>query len=318
LDGITPYEAWFGFKPRVKHLRVFGSVCYALVPKEKRTKLDSRSLKCKMIGYSDEKKGYQLLSNGKFIVSEDVVFYETKSKSVEEIESLLQKLETKGNQRKEKMKSQPNSHNWYELDFPSSEDDTSNPFTSTTSSGSSSSSSESPSNNNSSDNDSPSPESLIDRRTSIYINPIYNNGNSDPQTSEHQLPKWAVQLLKYVRPDEKNKTGTRGSHSNEEKFSLIANDFTEPSTYKEAVKHKEWHWAMIEEYQAVIDNNTWKLVDCPPSVQPIGCKWVYRIKYNQHGEIDKYKARLVLALDQVLGDPWSSLTYFGTSTACRR
>jgi transposase InsO family protein len=41
LDGITPYEAWYGFKPRIKHLRVFGSVCYALVPKEKRTKLDS-------------------------------------------------------------------------------------------------------------------------------------------------------------------------------------------------------------------------------------------------------------------------------------
>jgi hypothetical protein len=34
LDGITPYEAWFGFKPRVKHLRVFGSVCYALFPKK--------------------------------------------------------------------------------------------------------------------------------------------------------------------------------------------------------------------------------------------------------------------------------------------
>jgi transposase InsO family protein len=33
LDEITPYEAWFGFKPQVKHLRVFGSVCYALVPK---------------------------------------------------------------------------------------------------------------------------------------------------------------------------------------------------------------------------------------------------------------------------------------------
>jgi hypothetical protein len=26
----------------------------------------------------------------------------------------------------------------------------------------------------------------------------------------------------------------------------------------------------------------------------------------------------VLALDQVLGDPWSSLTYFGTLTTCRR
>jgi hypothetical protein len=72
-----------------------------------------------MIGYSDEKKGYRIFSNGKFIVSRDVVFYETESKSAEEIESLLQKLETKGNHRKGKVQYQPNSHNWYELDFPS-------------------------------------------------------------------------------------------------------------------------------------------------------------------------------------------------------
>jgi hypothetical protein len=63
LDGITPYEAWFGFKPQFKHLRFFGSVCYALVSKEKITKIVSRSLKCTMIVYSDEKKGYQFLSN---------------------------------------------------------------------------------------------------------------------------------------------------------------------------------------------------------------------------------------------------------------
>jgi hypothetical protein len=96
--------------------------------------------------------------------------------------------------------------------------------------------------------------------------------------------------LKYVRLNEKNKTGTRGSHNNEGNFSLVANDFTEPSTYKEAVKHKEWQQAMVEEYQLVIDKNTWKLVDCPTSVKPIICKWVHRIKYSQHGEIDKYKA----------------------------
>jgi hypothetical protein len=40
LNGKTPYEAWYGFKPKVNHLRVFGSTCYALVPKEKRTKLE--------------------------------------------------------------------------------------------------------------------------------------------------------------------------------------------------------------------------------------------------------------------------------------
>ena len=95
LDGITPFEAWYGFKPMVKHLRVFGSVCYALVPKEKRKKLESRSVKCMLIGYSNEKKGYRLLSDGKFIVSRDVIFDETESLSVEEVEKQLSHLEEK-------------------------------------------------------------------------------------------------------------------------------------------------------------------------------------------------------------------------------
>jgi hypothetical protein len=115
-----------------------------------------------MIGYSDEKKGYRLLSNGKFIVSRDVIFDENESKSADEIESLLQKLEAKENQRKGKVQSSPNSLNWYELDFPSSKDVSSSPVTSTTSS-SSNSSSESPSSGSSSDNDSPPPNSSTDR-----------------------------------------------------------------------------------------------------------------------------------------------------------
>jgi hypothetical protein len=158
------------------------------------------------------------------------------------------------------VKNQPNSHNWYELDFPSSEDDTSISFTLKTSSRSSSNSSKYPRSDSSSDKDSPPPKFSTDRRTSIFINPIYNNGNSDPQTSEHQLPKWVVQLLKYLRLDEKNKKGTRGSHNSEGNFALVANDFTEPYTYKEAVKHKEWKQAMVEEYQVIIDKNTWKLL----------------------------------------------------------
>jgi len=123
-----------------------------------------------MIGYSDEKKGYHLLTNGKFIVSRDVIFYETKSKSAEEIENIIHKLETKGNKRKGKMQSQPTPPNWYELDFPSSKDESSSPSTSTTSCGSSSNSSASP--NSSSSSDSDSPDSSPKRRTLVYINPL--------------------------------------------------------------------------------------------------------------------------------------------------
>lgn len=34
LENKIPYEIWFGRVPLVHHLRIFGSTCYALVPKE--------------------------------------------------------------------------------------------------------------------------------------------------------------------------------------------------------------------------------------------------------------------------------------------
>ena len=50
---------------------------------------------------------------------------------------------------------------------------------------------------------------------------------------------------------------------------------------------------MKKEYDALIKNGTWRLVDPSVGVKPIGCKWVYKIKYNTDGSLDKYKARLV-------------------------
>ena len=50
---------------------------------------------------------------------------------------------------------------------------------------------------------------------------------------------------------------------------------------------------MTEEYQALMRNNTWSLVDPSPASKPIGCKWVFQIKRNHDGSIQKYKARLV-------------------------
>jgi hypothetical protein len=98
LDGITPYETWYYTKP--SHLRVFGSTCHALIPKEKMIKLENCSMKCILIGYSDEKKGYKLLSNGKFIISRDVVFDETENQTTREIDNLLSHFEKKEAQEK--------------------------------------------------------------------------------------------------------------------------------------------------------------------------------------------------------------------------
>ena len=50
IKDKTPHEMWFGHLPYVRHLRVFGSTCYALIPKEKRNKFGARSRRCIFLG----------------------------------------------------------------------------------------------------------------------------------------------------------------------------------------------------------------------------------------------------------------------------
>ena len=79
LDGVTPHEAWSNSKPSVSHLRIFGCIVYAHVPKPDRRKLDTKTRKCILLGYGSDQKGYRLydLERLRVIHSRDVVFDET-------------------------------------------------------------------------------------------------------------------------------------------------------------------------------------------------------------------------------------------------
>ncbi|GKD68088.1 retrovirus-related pol polyprotein from transposon TNT 1-94 [Tanacetum coccineum] len=50
---------------------------------------------------------------------------------------------------------------------------------------------------------------------------------------------------------------------------------------------------MNNEISTLESNHTWVLTTLPQNKHPIGSKWVFRIKYNANGSVDKYKARLV-------------------------
>ena len=67
----------------------------------------------------------------------------------------------------------------------------------------------------------------------------------------------------------------------------------EPENYEEAIKHEFWKKAMEEEIVMIKKNNTWELVAIPREREVVRLKWIYKIKFNQEGDIQKHKARLV-------------------------
>ncbi|GJU85793.1 putative RNA-directed DNA polymerase [Tanacetum coccineum] len=68
---------------------------------------------------------------------------------------------------------------------------------------------------------------------------------------------------------------------------------TEPTTFSVANKDPQWQQAMSEEYRALMKNGTWTLVPPVSNANVVDCKWVYKLKRDQHGAITRYKARLV-------------------------
>eukprot|EP00253_Pinus_taeda_P002712 PITA_02712 len=145
---------------------------------------------------------------------------------------------------------------------------------------------------------------VIDRIGRLNLDSLPTQSTEQPEPSQKGPPKWLTKTLKSVHPDEIGKTGTRNSnqqnggdvdYSNSPVDMDVSYDceLNLSTSFKEDASHDEWKEAMQKEYDALIKNDTWKLVDPPFGTKPIGCKWVYKNKYKANGSLDKHKARLV-------------------------
>ncbi|RVW24173.1 Retrovirus-related Pol polyprotein from transposon TNT 1-94 [Vitis vinifera] len=66
-----------------------------------------------------------------------------------------------------------------------------------------------------------------------------------------------------------------------------------PKNIQEALEIPDWREAMVEEIRALEKNGTWEVMTLPRGKKPVGCKWVFTVKYKADGTVERYKARLV-------------------------
>ena len=78
--------------------------------------------------------------------------------------------------------------------------------------------------------------------------------------------------------------------------SLAVNGEDEPQSYSEAMRGKfriKWKEATDSEYDSLIKNKTWDLVNLTCNANVVGCRWVFKTKHGPDGEVNRFKARLV-------------------------
>ena len=71
----------------------------------------------------------------------------------------------------------------------------------------------------------------------------------------------------------------------------------DPTSFEEAMRSVysfEWQEAMEVEMNSMNTNDVWDLEEIPNGAKTVGCEWVYKTKYDSKGNVERYKAWLVV------------------------
>ena len=251
-----PYELLYKRKLDFSILKVFGCLCFASTIANNRNKFDCRSRKCIFLGFKNGVKGYVVLDtkSREVFISRDVIFHER---------TFIQLEEQIGQTDSEEDMSYLSYENAGEhvqqqenINTQTKEDINES-------------------------NDVRRSSRL--RKAPDYLKDYHHHiHNSTISHNDTQVMYPISSVLPYNSLD-KNQ------------LCLIASisSHSEPKLYEEAVKSAEWRNAMKDEIKALNTNETWCITDLPPGKKSIGCKWLYKLKFNADGKIKCYKARLM-------------------------
>ncbi|WVZ10188.1 hypothetical protein V8G54_014718 [Vigna mungo] len=276
LQNETPHERLHGSPCDLSMLRVFGCLCYANTITSHRKKFDDRAIPGIFLGFKKHTKGYLFLNlkNHKIEISRNVVFHENT-------------FPYHNTSKTDNSLSLPIPHHYtnnYDELLPSGYADllssgfphTNNPLPlDTCNNGTTHNTSTDvvQMNDTESDTSTSTRKSSRTRRIPAYLKDFQTNG-----------------VIRYPITNYINYN--RLSHTFKHTILSISSN-AEPTCYSIASKQPQCVTAMHAELDALQANNTWELTTLPPNKTTIGCRWIYKIKYNSDGSIERYKACLV-------------------------
>jgi hypothetical protein len=277
-DRMTPYEALFGEKPDLRHLRVIGTQAFPHVPKEKRTKLELKSPRTGMLVGYEGRNQYRIWipSKNHVEIATHVVFASegsAKRDSNEKKVELLDTIEVLPLPKSPPKNAEPEPTSDEESEV--EEDDP----------------------ENDPEDEDPKP---ADGAAKPSTPQPTGRVSSRPNKGQYTSTKFADESY------DKSRKGTAANYSATAFRASTAARPTEPTTYDEAINDpiygKQWEAATKDEIRSLIENGTFAFVDLPKRRSAISCKWVFKLKLDENGDVVRFKARLVArGFSQVYG-----------------
>ncbi|CAI7894873.1 unnamed protein product [Closterium sp. NIES-53] len=306
-DKWVPYVEWIGRKPKVDMLRVFGCMCMALVPKHLRhDKLGAKAIWVVHLGMAQNSKGWllwdpftkKLLGIRDCKLMENLMYKDWKAEN-----------EAKIGMRFGEVKSSGLEHVELPLELSSSIITTRQ--SSLVNGGDKAKDAEEE--EEEVQQVSERAPTLPSRTTSaprILVTPQQHQGLHVPAAEEEGRGKRRIQApnrLTYDALGNPAKSALIGAalmvgDDEESDYEECAFAFFspveipgEPATLKEAFESsdaREWKKAMDSELKSIEENGTWELVELPEGRKEITSKWLFKIKSDADGNIERYKSRL--------------------------
>ncbi len=270
----TPYEAWYGEKPDLSHLRIIGCTAYTKKVESKRRKLaDEKAFPCKLLGYNDDRIYRLLTYDNRIIRSTNVEFVE-----------------------KNPFQHTHSDHFSAPRPGPSRADGTLDPHGAVSRANQPK---ESECSHSSVQRGEISREQPDDYLLKLELPVTTTPSRIEPSNSEHaHMPELTTNEIRVSTRVTKSQVPRRFMLvASLAKNSKATSEAYKPANYKEAIEdsvQENWLAAMQEEFQSLLENQTWTLVPAPAHRKVLRGKWTFKLKRGAKGEVTRYKARWVV------------------------